>query len=254
MIRAIEVAADVFWMGGGLVNWYLLRDGQDLTLVDAGYPGDTDDVIETVASLGSRTGTLSAVLITHAHADHIGAIAQLQAAHGTPAYIGMADAQPARTGLLDQVTMRAVLAAAWRPRVALWAVAAVRRGGRHPDAAPGVRALTAAAGTELDLPGRPIPVPTPGHTPGHLAYYLPRAGAVITGDALVTGHATVRQPGPRSLPTMFDADPAQAQQSLLALSQLDANVILPGHGRPLHQPMAEAVEEALLADATGWSR
>jgi hypothetical protein len=36
----VEVADDVFLVGGTEVNWVLLRDGAEVTLVDAGYPGD----------------------------------------------------------------------------------------------------------------------------------------------------------------------------------------------------------------------
>jgi hypothetical protein len=44
MSGVLEVADNVFLVGGTEVNWVVLRDGTDLTLVDAGYPGDVTTV------------------------------------------------------------------------------------------------------------------------------------------------------------------------------------------------------------------
>nr|WP_275297005.1 MBL fold metallo-hydrolase [Streptomyces cyaneogriseus] len=86
----------------------------------------------------------------------------------------------------------------------------------------------------LDLPGRPVPVLTPGHTRGHSAYHLRHAGAVVTGDALVSGHPTSRVRGPQLLPVMFDHERARAVHSLDVLAGLDGDLLLPGHG-PAHR-------------------
>jgi glyoxylase-like metal-dependent hydrolase (beta-lactamase superfamily II) len=94
----------------------------------------------------------------------------------------------------------------------------------------------------LDLPGRPVPVPTPGHTSGHAAYHLPEVGAVITGDGLVTAHAVLRGTGPQVLPAFFNhGDPVAG---LAGLEPLDADLVLPGHGDVLRRPIADAVREA----------
>lgn len=78
----VEVAEHVFLVRGSNVNWYLLREGTDLTLVDAGYPGDLDWVEESVRSLGRRPEDIGAILLTHAHVDRMGAI---NAFHGPAA-------------------------------------------------------------------------------------------------------------------------------------------------------------------------
>jgi glyoxylase-like metal-dependent hydrolase (beta-lactamase superfamily II) len=94
----------------------------------------------------------------------------------------------------------------------------------------------------LDVPGHPVPVPTHGHTSGHTAYFLPAAGAVVTGDELVTGHAVLRGRGPQVLPSFFNhGDPVLG---LRRLAGLDADLVLPGHGEPLRRPIADAVAEA----------
>jgi glyoxylase-like metal-dependent hydrolase (beta-lactamase superfamily II) len=237
-----EVAADVFRVTGGLVNWYLLRDGRDLTLVDAGYPGDAAAVLASIAALGHRPGDVAAVLLTHAHADHMGA-APLLATHGVPTWCAAAEVPHARREFLQQVTAGDLLPHLWRPRVLRWALGAVGRGGLRSVAVPQARALPADG--PLDLPGAPVPVPTPGHTVGHTAYLVPGAGALLTGDALVTGHPTARWAGPQLLPEFFDHDRPGAERSLGALAGLDAGLLLPGHGEPLRIPVARAVELAL---------
>jgi glyoxylase-like metal-dependent hydrolase (beta-lactamase superfamily II) len=100
-----------------------------------------------------------------------------------------------------------------------------------------------AEGT-LDLPGRPVPVYTPGHTDGHCAFHLPERGVVISGDGLVSGHPTSRVKGPQLLPDMFHHERARAVASLDVFAELEGEVLLPGHG-PVHRcPVREAALQA----------
>jgi glyoxylase-like metal-dependent hydrolase (beta-lactamase superfamily II) len=75
-----------------------------------------------------------------------------------------------------------------------------------------------------------VPVPTPGHTSGHTAYHLPQVGALLTGDALVTGHPTSARRGPQLLDDVFHHDPARARAAFELLATHPADVVLPGHG------------------------
>ncbi|MZG12157.1 MBL fold metallo-hydrolase, partial [Streptomyces sp. SID5914] len=91
---------------------------------------------------------------------------------------------------------------------------------------------------------RPVPVHTPGHTDGHCVYHLPDAGVVISGDALVSGHALSRTEGPQLLPDLFHHDRAGAVASLDVLATLEGDVLLPGHG-PVHRgPVKDAADLA----------
>ena len=238
----VQVADGVFWVRGALVNWYLLEDGRDLTLVDAGYPGDADDVEASIALSGHRVEDVRAVLLTHAHADHLGAVPRLSARHGIPVHTDPVEVPHARREHLEQVTVPTVLAHAWRPRVAAWALRALRRGGTRDVRAPEV--LPFPTGGALDLPGAPVPVPTHGHTSGHTAFSLPRTGVVLTGDALVTGHPTSARRGPQLLPGFFSSDPERARAALDHLAGLDADVVLPGHGAAHRGPVRDAVRRA----------
>ncbi|MET9774089.1 MBL fold metallo-hydrolase [Streptomyces sp. NPDC006367] len=237
-----QVADGTYLVHGSHTNWVLLAEGDAVTLVDTGYPGDRGLLLDSLARIGSSPEAVTAVLITHAHNDHLGSAEHLRAAHGTPVLLHEAEVPHARRDFLQQVSVGTVLRNGWRPGVLPWAVHVIRRGGteHHPVTAPAPFPADGA----LDLPGRPVPVHTPGHTDGHCAYHLPDAGVVISGDALVTGHATSRLRGPQLLPGMFHHDRERAAASLDVLAELDGDVLLPGHG-PLHRgPVGDAARQA----------
>ncbi|GAA0478641.1 MBL fold metallo-hydrolase [Streptomyces olivaceiscleroticus] len=234
----VQVGTGTYLVHGSNTNWVIMADGDAVTLVDTGYPGDHDQVVASLAALGHRPSAVAAILVTHAHSDHIGSADRFAREHKVPVLMHAAEVPHARREFLHQVAVGDVLKNAWRPGVLPWLVHAVRSGGltdvRMTDPQPFPR------DGALDLPGRPVPVHTPGHTGGHCAYHLPDAGVVITGDGLVTGHPTAaRLRGPQLLPRMFDTDRARALESLSIVEKLDADVVLPGHG-PVHRGEAAA--------------
>ncbi|WP_435251997.1 MBL fold metallo-hydrolase [Streptomyces tendae] len=237
-----QVADGTYLVHGGHTNWVILTDGDAATLVDTGYPGDRRALLGSLAAVGSSPEAVAAVLVTHAHNDHLGSAEYLRAAHGTPVLLHEAEVPHARRDYLQQVSVGTVLRNAWRPGVLPWMVHVLRTGGteQHPVTAP---APFPAAGA-LDLPGRPVPVHTPGHTDGHCVYHLPDAGVVISGDALVSGHALSRTEGPQLLPDLFHHDRAGAVASLDVVAALEGDVLLPGHG-PVHRgPVKDAADLA----------
>lgn len=237
-----QVADGTYLVHGSNTNWVILTDGDATTLIDTGYPGDRRQLLDSLAAVGGSPESVAAVLITHAHNDHLGSAEYLRAAHGIPVHLHEAEVPHARREFLHQVTVGQVLRNGWRPGVLPWAVHAIRVGGTAhvPVAEPGAFPVAGP----LDLPGRPVPVHTPGHTQGHVVFHLPDAGVVVSGDALVSGHPTSRLEGPQLLPDMFHHERAQALASLDILEGLDAEVLLPGHG-PVHRgPVREAARRA----------
>ncbi|MBD0422835.1 MBL fold metallo-hydrolase [Streptomyces sp. TRM S81-3] len=237
-----HVADGTYLVHGSNTNWVILTDGDAVTLVDTGYPGDRQLLLDSLAAVGSSPEAVAAVLITHAHNDHLGSAEYLRRVYGTPVLLHEAEVPHARRDFLHQVTVGTVLRNGWRPGVLPWAAHVIRSGGTAhlPVASP---APFPAAGP-LDLPGRPVPVHTPGHTDGHCAYHLPGAGVVISGDALVSGHPTSRIEGPQLLPDMFHHERARTVASLDVLAELDGDVLLPGHGPVHHGPVREAARLA----------
>jgi glyoxylase-like metal-dependent hydrolase (beta-lactamase superfamily II) len=227
-----QVADGIHLVHGSNTNWVILTEGDAVTLVDTGYPGDREKVLTSLSAVGSSPEAVTAVLVTHAHNDHLGSAEYLSSTYGTPVYTHEAEVPHARRDFLHQVSIGKVLKNAWRPGVLPWSVHALRSGGTAHIPVAGPRAFPGEG--PLDLPGRPVPVHTPGHTAGHCAFHLPEAGVVISGDGLVNGHPTSREAGPQLLPVMFDRDRGAALASLEAFEALSGDVLLPGHG-PVHR-------------------
>lgn len=151
--------ARMFTVGPVQENCYVVRaDGQarSALLVD---PGEEPQRLE--AAIGELGVEIEAILITHCHFDHIGAVAPLARATGAPVYCPR----------IEEPMLRDIMAftmpgfgpfEGWAPE--------------H----------TLAGGERLSLAGMEIEVLfTPGHSPGHLTYALP--GALFSGDVLFQG-------------------------------------------------------------------
>lgn len=109
----------------------------------------------------------------------------------------------------------------------------LRSGGLNREGIPSVQALTGeiAAG----LPGRPVAIPTPGHTRGHCSYLVD--GVLASGDALITGHPVLAHTGPQLLPAVFSHSQADSIRSLRALALLETEILAPGHGEVWRGPI-----------------
>ncbi|MGE5289559.1 MAG: MBL fold metallo-hydrolase [Micromonosporaceae bacterium] len=241
-----QAAAGVWLVTGTDTNWVLVADGDEVTLVDAGFPRDLPRVLSSLERIGRAPGDVTAIVLTHAHPDHIGATERLRRDRGIPVRLLDAEAAHARGEIIEQVSELQILRAAWRPRVLLWALRILRAGGARVERLTHVEPFQAGTGP-LGVPGRLVPVPTPGHTSGHCAFHLPERGVLIAGDALMTAHPAGRTTGPQLLPRMFNHDEAAALASLQALAGLSADVVLTGHGPAYRGSPASAVHRAVAA-------
>ncbi|TFV59158.1 MBL fold metallo-hydrolase [Mycobacterium sp. PS03-16] len=226
-----------------LVNWTVVADETGVLLIDAGFPGHRDDVVDSVRRLGFGVGDIRAILLTHAHVDHFGSAIWLAHAHGVPVYAHTAEVGHAKREYLEQVSPVDVAKHVWHPRWLKWSLAISRKGGMERGGIPTVQPLTAdiAAG----LPGAPTAVPTPGHTGGHCSYVVDRV--LVSGDALVTGHPLLSRERPTLLPSLFNHDQPGCVRSLATLGALDTEVLLPGHGPVWRGAIGEAVRQAMAA-------
>jgi glyoxylase-like metal-dependent hydrolase (beta-lactamase superfamily II) len=233
-----EVAPGIHRLGNELVNFYVVEDGGRLMLIDAGLSGFLGQLEEF---LGTRSlAAVEAVLLTHAHGDHVG-IAESVRAAGATVYVHEGDEEMARTGKYPKTEGNVVRYLRYR---AMWRLLAmgVRNGGlRTPKVAS---VTTFGADDELDLPGRPRIVYTPGHSNGHVAFHFPDRGALLAGDALCTRNPLTGRDGPQIMSGAFAVSSAQAMASLDRLEGLEAGVVLVGHGDPWTGGVAAAVARA----------
>lgn len=227
-----QVSNSVYVVAGTNVNWALISNGSALTIIDAGYPADTDDLLGSINQIGHHLDDVAAVLLTHAHLDHIGAIPTLVERIGMPVYTGTEEVRHAKREYLQQITPVEMLKQLGSQRGRRWVTQTIKaaRGGIKTTVPT---ASSAAADVLAQLPGELIPVPSPGHTSGHTAYYMPSEKVLFSGDALVTGHPLLIDTGPQLLPSFFNHDEALTRLSAQQLAAQPVHALVPGHGAPI---------------------
>ncbi|AYF75227.1 MBL fold metallo-hydrolase [Nocardia yunnanensis] len=241
-MRIEQVSESVHVVAGTNVNWAVVTGAGGVTLVDAGYPRDTEAVLRSVREIGHDPADIAAVLLTHAHLDHIGAIPTLVERYGVPVYTGAEEVRHAKREYLQQITPKQMVQRLGTRRGIVWVSQTLRVCAGHigmsvPTATP------ADADTLAALPGGFVEVPTPGHTNGHTAYLMPSEGVLFSGDALVTGHPLLLEDGLQLLPDFFNHDEAGTLASARGLGAVEARVLVPGHGSPIRQELPSLMAE-----------
>ena len=240
MARQIhEVAPDVYRLGNELFNWYLIRDRQRFTLVDGGLPAYWGQLRSALAELSATVEEIDAVLITHAHLDHIGLAARVRRESGAAVYLHPADARRAARGGA-QLPPTGLLANAWRRQPLHILATALRHGVFFGSPIKDFTPL--ASEGPLEVPGRPRVLFVPGHTVGSVAFWLPDRKALLAGDALVNLDMIAgRRTGPQLTPRGTNDDDRLASESLTVFESLGKATLLTGHGDPWEGEMSEAV-------------
>lgn len=241
-----NVADGVHRIEDSYTNWYLVEEDGRLTVVDAGVPTSWGSFRKALGELGRGLGDVEAVVLTHAHFDHVGFAERARSELGVPVYVHENDVplarRPWRYGMersrslyfATQVKALPIVASLLRSR-AFWP-------------AP-VKELVRFENGTLPVPGSPRVVPTPGHTLGHCAFHLPERDALIAGDALVTLDPYTARRGPRLVAKAATADSERNLRSLDELIETGAGTVLVGHGEPWVDGVEAAVAQARAAGA-----
>jgi glyoxylase-like metal-dependent hydrolase (beta-lactamase superfamily II) len=212
----------------GMVNAYLVREEDGLTLVDAMLPRSSSGILAAAQELQAP---IVRIALTHGHGDHVGSVDELAEKLGSGVEV-LAPARDARIMAGDKA-LTAEESARGKLRGS-WPVVKTRPG---PLPEPGGRVGS------LEV------VATPGHTPGHVAFLDTRDRSVLCGDALFTkGGTTVvgkfnwRFP----LPTLATFSPELALESAKAIAALEPTLLAPGHGDGVKAP-GDAIARAIAA-------
>ncbi len=238
-----DVAPGIHRVEDAFTNWYLVEadDSRSVLIVDCGLPASWKRLPGHLAAIGRAPDDVEAVAVTHAHPDHIGFAEAIRAEWDVPVWLHERDRSLSRHPFRYE-TEHSV--ARHRNRHVLRVGLAMARAGALRTRAIGdVRAFSGTDG-ELDLPGAPRAIPTPGHTHGHTAFHFPDRGTIIVGDALATLEPYTGERGPRLVSGAANADNVAAMASLQRVAETDARTVLVGHGPPWTGGAAEAVQRA----------
>jgi len=237
----MKLAPSLHRIGSDMVNSYVVSDDVGVTVIDAGIPGLWKDLETALREMDRSISDIRGLILTHGDSDHLG-FAQRLSERGVPVYVHEADADLA-TGKTNKknpswgkIKLGPTLGFLWYSG---------RRGGMKVIPVADVTMVT--GGETLDLPGSPLIIHVPGHSPGSIAIYVSSVRAVFVGDALTTRHVLTGAVGPQPAP--FTLDEEGAAGSLAKLEGLDAHWVLPGHGPPWDGGVNEAVRRVRLAAA-----
>jgi glyoxylase-like metal-dependent hydrolase (beta-lactamase superfamily II) len=209
------------------VNAFLVREEDGFTLVDTMMGGAAESII--AAADEART-PIRRIALTHGHGDHVGSLDALKERLGDGVEVLMPELD-ARIHQGEKV-VEGKLPGSW-PKL---------------RTAPGVRLSDGDRVVSLEV------VASPGHSPGHVAFFDPRDRVLIGGDVFtayggvaVTSHFHARFP----FAAMATWDKAKDIESARALRALDPAILVVGHG-PVTRDPATAMEQA-IARAAGRS-
>ncbi len=248
----MEIAPGIRRLGKGLVNVYLLEEAGAVTIIDAGAPGYWKDLQAELAAMGRTPDDVRALLLTHAHSDHVGFAERIRRERGVPVNVHPDDAALARGEVKAVRDEHGPGSRGWSIRaIAGFAVFALSHG--MARVTPIAEVGTFLDGATLDVPGAPRVIHVPGHTAGSVAFHTPARDAVFVGDAFVTRNVITGRRGPH-FATTFNEDHRRAVASLARLDDLAARHVLPGHGDAWPGGLGEAlraVRESIPAELRG---
>ena len=228
----IEVLPDLYCHTIQIVNIHLVgKPGTDeFVLVDAGMPNSAQEIISVVENRFGENSRPKAIILTHGHFDHVGAIIELVEHWNAPVYAHEAEI-PFLTGQKSypepDATVEGGMVAKMSPMFPNEPI----------NLGDNVKPLP-TDGSVPNMPGFKW-IHTPGHTPGHVSFFRDSDRALIAGDAFITVkqeylHEVLTQEQEISGPPRYlTPDWKASKESVIKLAELKPAVAVTGHGKPM---------------------
>lgn len=231
--QGIEIKADLYSYTTQIVNVLLYgnpKENKGWVLIDAGMPHSYGNIMEAIKERFGEVTQPHAIILTHGHFDHVGALAHLLEKWDVPVY-AHEDEIPYLTGEKDYPK--------GDPTV---------NGGLVSEMSP----IYPNHGMDIGSSVHPLPkdgslpemsgwnwVHTPGHTPGHVSLFRDSDGTLIVGDAFVTVKqeslfkVIMQEKEISGPPKYFTTDWELAEESVKKLHSLNPQTAITGHGLPM---------------------
>jgi glyoxylase-like metal-dependent hydrolase (beta-lactamase superfamily II) len=244
-----QVAQDVAYQRLMIVNViYLGAPGagdRQWVLIDAGVFSTTASILAAARERFGERSRPAAIVMTHGHFDHVGALEDLASRWDAPIYAHELELpylsgrssypppDPSVGGGLMSMLSR------FYPRGPI-------------DVSRWLKTLP-ADGTIPVMPGWRW-LPTPGHSPGHVSFWRQADRTLIAGDAFITtaqesAYAVATQsPEMHGPPMYYTTDWESARNSVRELSGLEPELAVTGHGPAMHGPAMRAALSTLARD------
>ena len=218
-------------VGAGDRNW---------VLIDAGLSGSAGRITDGAAARFDSQARPAAIVLTHGHFDHVGALRQLAAKWDVPIYAHPFE-QPFLNGSTSYPEPDPTVGGGMMASLSQWYP-------RGPiDVSQWLQPLP-DDGSVPHMPGWRW-IYTPGHTQGHIALWREADRILIAGDALTTttqesAYAVIVQKRELHGPPMYyTEDWEMARQSAEDLRTLEPDLLITGHGRAMQgQEMRDALD------------
>ena len=228
----IEVLPDLYMHTIQIVNivFYGNPDNSEFVLIDAGMPKSAKEIIAVAQKRFGADCRPSAIILTHGHFDHVGAIIELIEYWQVPVYAHPLEL-PYLTGQKNYPEADSSVNGGLIAKVSPFFPNEAIDLGAHVKALP-------LDGTIPHMDGFRW-IHTPGHTPGHISLFRDEDGALIAGDAFVTVKqeslykVLLQQKEISGPPRYFTTDWLAAFHSVNTLEALKPTIAITGHGVPM---------------------